>query len=206
MSLVCSDLKLCSVGGGFLHSKDTSIQTYVVFLCWYCRKMIRQGWIWSLLTLYVPLLNWCECLNSGMDPAEMWIRWLPAATTYLPGKVSPPLLPLVKFHSIVCAPFHLHKGSHGHFWDLAKVIKVYVGKNLQSLKFPLGFGFFCVCFFCVCVVGFFSVQYKPKKFPDLFSVNKFLVMLKKLTKLRVLRFCCQPSDFSIAAVSCLWAK
>lgn len=114
MPLVCRDLKLYTVG-----ESSCTVRTHpskrVMFLFWNCKKMIREGWIWSPLTLYMPFLSCCECLNSGIDPGELWIRGLPAATTYLPGKVSPCLPPLMKFPSVVWAPFCLHKGSCGHF-------------------------------------------------------------------------------------------
>lgn len=60
------------------------------------------------------IFEFCESLNSKMDPDELWTRGLSAATTCLSVKVSP-LPPLMKFPSAVCAPFHLHKGSSGHF-------------------------------------------------------------------------------------------
>lgn len=114
MSLVCSDLKLYNVEECSC-TLSTHLSEHITILCWNCRKIIRQGWIWRPLTLYVSFLSWCDCLNSGMDPGELWIRGLPAANTYLPGKVSPCLLPLMKFPSVVCAPFYLHKGSCVHF-------------------------------------------------------------------------------------------
>lgn len=115
MSLVCCDLKLHNIEEGPC-TLSMHLSKHITFPCWNCSKIIRQGWIWSPLSLYVPFLSWCVCLNSGMDPGELWIRGLPAATTYLLGKVSPYSLHLMKFPSVVCAPFYLHKGSCGHFW------------------------------------------------------------------------------------------